>query len=506
MKWLWPIPPRTLALVSGLSIFAVLVTIVAATIVLAPPPGPQRATGRTSPAVTAPATATTASATAAPGAIPPGNDWAQYRYDVAGTGVNPEGSINSSNVAKLQTAWVVTDVYGWHPFESTPAVVDGVIYETAGTRLNAIDLLTGKGLWQFNDDGQPGTLFSSVAVDKKTGLAVYGAPDGRVFAVNIHTHTSAWVVKLGDPTQGANVWSSPLIVNGKVYIGLASTDDNPCVRGNVTAIDLASGHVLWQNYTVPAGELGGGVWSSVTADVAAGEIIATTGNPCDDPTGTSPQGGQVDSQQDAIVAMDWNTGNTVWKYSTLQYDTCDCDFGEGAAIFTYKQSEYIVAGNKAGVVYALKPPTSPGGSPTLAWKQTITKADFLGDGGIFQPPSYSNGMVFVAGGPTLDGQCAQGALWALRADTGSTVWRVCTQGQLVGAATVSGDVLLTGMENEVVALSTATGKTLWHANQKPGQAWGGTVISHGFVLSPMVGGPNGNSGQLFCYRLPAGAG
>ena len=47
---------------------------------------------------------------------------------------------------------------------------------------------------------------------------------------------------------------------------------------------------------------------------------------------------------------------------------------------------------------------------------------------------------------------------------------------------------------------------LWHADETPGVNWGGVVVSHGFVLSPTVGGPNGDSGQLFAYRLPAGAG
>lgn len=444
----------------------------------------------------------TARPTATRNPIPAGNDWTQYRFDVAGTGVNPEGLIRSSNINQLQHAWTMSDVFGYHPFESTPAVVDGKIYVTSGHSLHALDLLTGNELWHFDDSGKEnGTIFSSVAVDKSAGLAVYGTPGGRLYAINIRTHMAAWMVQLGNPDQGANVWSSPLIVNGKVYIGLASTNDNPCVRGDVTAVDLLTGHVVWTHYFAPDNELGSAVWSSVTADVAAGQIIVTSGNPCGFPAGTNPQGGTVDNEQDAILALDWNTGATVWKYSAMQYDGCDCDFGEGAAVFTYQQTKYIVAGNKAGVVYALTPPTSPGEQPTVAWSQTITAADQLGAGGVFQPPTYSNGLIFVGAGPTLDGACPNGALWAFRADSGDTAWRVCTPNQLVGASAVSGDLLLMGMQNEVVALSTATGAQVWQADQPQGTAWGGVAVSHGFLLSPMVGGPNGNSGQLFCYRL-----
>jgi outer membrane protein assembly factor BamB len=507
---MWQKRRRTVALWSGLTILVVVVIIAVSVQIMAPALNRDDAAARArgaSQLTTGALSRPTATATATPNPIPGGNDWPQYRFDVAGTGVNPEGEIRSTTVGQLQPAWVVTNVWGYHPFESTPAVMDGIVYVTSGHSLHAIDLVTGHELWHFDDSGpENGTIFSSVAVDRDTGLAIYGTPGGRVYAVNIKSHASAWMVQLGDPAQGAVIWSSPLVVNGKVYIGFASNDDNPCVRGNVTAIDAATGHVAWTHYMAPQGELGGAVWSSVTADVAAHEIIATTGNPCDFSTGTSPQGGSVDAEQDAIVALDWNTGGTAWIYSAEQDDECDCDFGEGAAVFTFQQTKYVVAGNKAGVVYALVPPTTPGGSPTVAWQQTISGPGDLGTGGIFQPPTYSDGLVFIAGGPTPDSACAQGALWAFHADTGATAWRICTPNQLVGASTVSDDTLLMGMQDELVALSTTSGAVLWQAAEKPGTAWGGTTVSHGFVLSPMVGGPNNNSGQLFCYRLPAGTG
>jgi len=36
-----------------------------------------------------------------------GNDWPQYRYDVVGTGVNPEETLTSANVAGLHARWTV---------------------------------------------------------------------------------------------------------------------------------------------------------------------------------------------------------------------------------------------------------------------------------------------------------------------------------------------------------------------------------------------------------------
>jgi glucose dehydrogenase len=474
-----------------------LITVVAATmsmLVLV------RAGNRTT-VVNATTTATAAPPTPSPSTtpvpLPAGSDWTTYRADIYGTGANTDGQITAANVAKLKTRWVNTYVPGYHPFESTPAELDGVVYVTAGHSFHAIDFHTGKALWNFNDVGkEDGTLFSSVAIDSKTRLAYYGSPDGRIYAVNTVTHQGAWNVQL-DKSKGAFTWSSPLLANGKVYVGLASHDDNPCVRGAVFALDPITGTTLWTHYMVPAGTLGGSVWSSLSADPAEHAIIATTGNPCDEPPG-SVQGGISDAQQDAILALDWNTGATLWQYTAIVNDQCDCDFGQGPVTFTTGGKTYIVAGNKAGIVYALNPPSQPHGKPHLVWQRQITPAGYLGSGGIFSPPTYANGVVYFAGGPTVDGACGRGAVWALSAVSGAVLWRQCTVAQVVGAASISSGVLFVAQQDILVAYSATTGHVLWKASQ-PGPAWGGVSIARGSVMSASV------AGKLYCYSIPTGS-
>jgi len=422
--------------------------------------------------------------TTTPTPLPAGNDWTQYRFDVYGTGVNSEGRISATNVTQLSKRWTYSS---FSPFESTPAIVNGVIYVPNNNSLYAFDLSTGKKLWSFQGIPQKfAAISSSVAVDPKSHLAYYGTPDARVYAINTLTGTEIWNTQLGDPNTGAFIWSSPLLVNGKVYIGLASHNDNPCVRGGVFALDPASGKVVWRHYMVPSGSLGGTVWSSLIANPGRHELIATTGNPC--PNGT------VYAQTDAFVAMDWDTGATHWQYTALASDYCDCDFGEGAVDYIYHGHEYIVAGNKYGMVYALTPPTA-NQDVRLAWSIRITGFGYLGQGGIFEPPTYSNGIVFVAGGPTLDGTCHSGALYAFQADTGATRWRVCTAGQVVSPASTTGDVLFVAQQDILVAYDPTTGHVLWQAAQS-GAAWGGVSISRGSVVVGTV------SGKLYCYSLP----
>src|SRR6266516_2906725 len=367
------------------------------------------------------ATATQASRSPAP--LPDGDDWTQYRFDVKGTGMNPEGRISKKNVSQLTRQWSVMPN---RAFGSTPAVVNGQVYVTNGNAIFDIDLQSGETVWRFDDTPQPhGAITSSVAVDPATHIAYYGTPDARVYAVNTLTGEEVWDLQIGNDKDGAFIWSSPLLVNGKVYIGLASHDDNPCVRGGVFAFNAATGNVVWKHYTA------------------------------------------------------------------VPFDDCDCDFGEGAVDFVYHGQEYVVAGNKNGTIYALAP-SKGNHSVRLAWSLKIAKSGFLNYGGIFQPPTYSNGTIFVAGGPTPDGLCKHGMLYALQASTGAIRWSTCTPVQVVSPISTTGDVLFVETGSTLLAYSSATGQELWRVQQS-GEFWGGVSISRGSVLVASV------SGTLYCY-------
>ena len=427
----------------------------------------------------------TATSTPAATPLPAGNDWLQFRYDVYGTGVNPEGLIRSDTLAQLTPRWTASAPTS-APFGATPAIVDGVIYIPNGKALFAHDLRTGVQLWRFDGLGDANYMTtSSVAVDPDAQLAYYGTPDARVYAVNIVTGRMAWQRQLGDPSRGAYVWSSPLLANGKVYVGLASKNDHPCVRGAVIALNARTGAVAWTHYTDRDGEAGAGVWSSLTAIPELQTLVATTGNPCGTP--------DTDAEEDAIVGIDWNTGATLWMYTAAVDPACDCDFGEGSNNFVLNGKQYVVAGNKYGMVYALE---VQGKKAHLAWSHRIATIDSFSRklfGGIFQPPSYANGVVFVAGGTSLDQKCA-GTLWAFKADTGTPLWHVCTKDRMFSPGTVSGDVLFTITGGAINEFDVATGTVLWTA-PIDGGAWGGIAVAHGFLV---VGTTHS---KLYCYNL-----
>ncbi len=414
------------------------------------------------------------------------SDWAMSRHDITGYDYTDAAGIDSSNVAQLSQRWTYTST---KPFSSTPAVVGDVIYTTTGKSLYAFDRNTGKELWHYDDiPNRFGSLLTSaVSVDPSTHMAYYGTPDARVYAVNTETHKGVWNVQLGDPARGSFIWDSPLLVNGKLYIGLASQEDDPCNRGAVFALDPATGKTLWTHYLVSDLTLGGGVWSSITANATDRTLLITTGY-C---AGTTSM-----QEQDSIMALDWDTGAIRWQFHALNHDTCDCDFAAGAVGFNYGGQTYVVAGNKYGAVYGIHPPASPGEEPTLLWQTRITGTGYLTAGGMYQPPAYHDGLIFLAGGPTLDGACHRGAVWALDAQTGSPRWRHCTDAALVLSNALSKDVLFIGDSNSLTAYAAQTGRVLWSTPIK-GPIWGGIAIAHGMVLIGTV------PGVLHAFALPS---
>src|SRR5438067_12745198 len=98
-------------------------------------------------------------ATTQQGSANPSNvNWTSYGSDRGNTGYSALTQIDGSNFYKLQPAWIFnTANLGPTPeanLESTPLVIDGVFYSTAGDRRDvvALDAATGEQLWIHRED------------------------------------------------------------------------------------------------------------------------------------------------------------------------------------------------------------------------------------------------------------------------------------------------------------------------------------------------------------------
>ena len=94
----------------------------------------------------------------APSAATPSGEWRTYGADLASTRYSPLDQIDPANFSKLEVAWrFKTDHLGPRPeynYQSTPLMVGGVLYTTAGSRraVVALDAATGEQLWMHRED------------------------------------------------------------------------------------------------------------------------------------------------------------------------------------------------------------------------------------------------------------------------------------------------------------------------------------------------------------------
>ncbi len=127
---------------------------------------------------------------------------------------------------------------------SPVTVVDGTAYVgSTNGNIYALDANTGTEIWNFTTGYQ---VRSEVAV--VNGKLYTGADDGNIYCLNAETGQKVWETSAGGETisnVGGGIFpparSSPIVVNGKVYVG--------SLDGNLYCLNAKSGTVLWKFQT-----------------------------------------------------------------------------------------------------------------------------------------------------------------------------------------------------------------------------------------------------------------
>ena len=277
-----------------------------------------------------------------------------------------------SNAASVSQTW------HWQPpvvtgkpapvLDASPTVVGGRVFIGAqsGT-FYALDEATGTVAWSRQLGIRPHlscrplgiTSTAAVLPDPVTGTnTVYVSGARYLYALDAATGTVSWKTEIGPPSKSDPDayynWSSPTVTGGHIYVGLASGCDRPLIRGGVVALNQHTGHVLRTWYSVPAGSIGGSVWSSVAAAGNGHDVWVSTGNECDPTINTCPAGNKIGHALSIVHLSASLKLLQSWQAPGTAGHGHDWDFGASPTLFAGPGMPATVgACNKNGRFYAL---------------------------------------------------------------------------------------------------------------------------------------------------------
>jgi quinoprotein glucose dehydrogenase len=299
-------------------------------------------------------------------------EWTSYGGDLGHTRYSALDQINASNFNTLDVAWrFKPDNLGPRPefqFESTPLMVKGVVYTTAGSRraVVALDAATGEMLWMHSEnegargaaaprqlsgrglsywtDGREQRIlyvtpgYRLIALDAKTGIPVAGFGKNGVVDLKLEDDQEMDLV-----TGEIGLHSTPTVAKDVVIIGAAhKTGANPKSRRNekgyVRGYDVRTGKRLWIFHTIPGpGEFGNdtwerdswsytgntGVWAQISVDEELGLVYLPVEMPTGDYYGGHRPGNGLFGE--SLVAVDLQTGKRRWHFQLVHHGIWDMD-------------------------------------------------------------------------------------------------------------------------------------------------------------------------------------
>jgi quinoprotein glucose dehydrogenase len=299
-------------------------------------------------------------------------EWPVYGGSLAAQHYSPLDQINASNVKDLKIAWRwYAGNFGPTPemkSETTPLMIGGVLYATAGATRNvvAIDAASGETLWIWRpNDGE--RFRTAPRRTSGRGVAYWngGENDRRVFTVtpgfylvSLDAETGlpkrefgeAGIVDLRRGLRGpmdnveAGSSSPPLVIGDVVVVGPAGgvgarPNAKSQVKLDVRGFDARTGRLLWTFHTIPEkGEFGydtwltpgsaeytgnAGAWGPLSADPELGLVYLPVEGATSDMYGGERHGNNLFGN--SLVAVDVKTGERRWHQQLVHHDIWDWD-------------------------------------------------------------------------------------------------------------------------------------------------------------------------------------
>lgn len=445
-------------------------------------------------------------------------------------------SINAQNVQQLKLSWVFAfpnatraraqvTVYGQTLYTSSPT---GLIH--------ALDRKTGCIRWTYQaEDEVRSTITIGLDAEGKAAKLFFGDFKANVYSFDLASKSLDWKVKVDEHpvatiTGSLNLFEDRLYVpvsSGEVVSAMDSTYACCTFRGAVVALDAVSGKQVWKRHTIPDtpreqgktkngvpiyAPSGAPVWSSPTIDQKRRLLYVGTGENYTRPTSKT---------SDAILALSMDTGEIIWSQQALTRDAwnaacvipgapnCppdhgpDFDFGAPPMLVSDEHGkDWIFAGQKSGMVYALDPDQHG----AFSWERRVGRGGIMG--GVHWGMAADGQRLYVpindqSVWPADKNKPPQWGLHALKIPGGIPLWSTieedrcgeetlewaCAPG-ISAAISATDELIFTGaMDGWLKVYEAETGKEVWAFNTHRDfesvngvKAYGATVDSDGPVI------------------------
>jgi len=317
---------------------------------------------------------------------PQPGDWPTYNGAVGGNRHSLLDQVNRGSVADLQLQWLYPVPFG--SLETTPVVLDGVMYVTGNNQVYALSGRTGREIWRYLRPKSAASRISGDAgIGVNRGVAVLGdrvfyeTDDAHLLALDRLTGALLWEVATAPADAPGRYGSTgaPLVANGLVLAGVSGGDNG--IRGFVAAYEPSNGQLAWRLWTIPQPgvpgpgadtwrghaleEGGGATWLTGSYDAAANVVYWAIGNPHPDTDGDDRVGDNLYTNCD--VAIDAATGRMLWHYQYTPHDLHDWDANQPIVLVDAKwqgqDRKLLLHANRNGFLYVLDRTT---GQPLLA--------------------------------------------------------------------------------------------------------------------------------------------
>jgi polyvinyl alcohol dehydrogenase (cytochrome) len=490
-----------------------------------------------------------------------GPAWNGWGVNTANTRFQDSSAgITAADVPRLKLKWAL-GFPGELSADAQPTIVGGRVF--VGTQSGSVYSLsasTGCVHWVFPAEAAVRAAVTIGRIGTGSGsraAAFIGDRAANVYAVDAATGQMLWRTKIDD-YPFARVTGSPVLHNGRLYVGVASGEetagavaDYECCRfrGSLMALNAATGKPIWKTYTIAEeprptmknkigtqlwGPSGAPIWISPAIDVKRNAVYVTTGNNYSGPpTATSDafvafdlDSGKILWSRQMTTADDWNTSCRLPdKINCTNIEAPDFDFASPPILVTLANGRRaLIAGQKSGVVHALDPDRKG----EILWQERVGKGGI--NGGVQWGSAADQSNVYVAlsdigripipnSQGTIPDPETGGGMFALRLDSGQRVWHTppppcgprerCSPAQSAAVSAIAGIAFSGSVDGHIRAYSATTGAIVWDfdtvrtyetTNGVPGRGGslnvGGPAISGGTLVVNSGYAQNGMPGNV----------